>query len=173
MSHLFHYSWLSYSLIWSQILYIYRVQCCWIIHHSLYLNLVPELPLLENRNWLIHLHYSRKEFGICKILLQEELEKSNGMCEYAHYVQVGNNTLSVSLNICWDLLQSNCIEDVIFWDYGFKVLWRNGFTWILLKHFCLIFSLLGPYLEAWREDSGISWIFSDMSHSQSKEHKQH
>lgn len=48
---------------------------------------VPELPVLENRNWLIHLHYSRKEFGICKILLQEELEKSNGMCEYANYVQ--------------------------------------------------------------------------------------
>lgn len=45
---------------------------------------------MENRNWLIHLHYSRKEFGICKILLQEELEKSNGMCEYANYVQVSN-----------------------------------------------------------------------------------
>ncbi|GFG38369.1 hypothetical protein Cfor_03172 [Coptotermes formosanus] len=48
---------------------------------------VPELPLLESRNWLIHLHYSRQEFGICKILLQEELERSNDMCEYANYVQ--------------------------------------------------------------------------------------
>jgi len=56
----------------------------------MFLCLVPELPLLESRNWLIHLHYSRKEFGICKILLQEELERSNGMCEYANYVQVGN-----------------------------------------------------------------------------------
>ncbi|PSN53755.1 Bardet-Biedl syndrome 4 protein [Blattella germanica] len=48
---------------------------------------VPELPLLENRNWLIHLHYTRHEFGICKILIQEELERSNGMCEYATYIQ--------------------------------------------------------------------------------------
>jgi len=50
------------------------------MYWSLSFNLVPELPLPENRNWLIQLHYSRKEFGICKILLQEELEKSNGMC---------------------------------------------------------------------------------------------
>ncbi|KAJ9577928.1 hypothetical protein L9F63_025210, partial [Diploptera punctata] len=48
---------------------------------------ILKLPLLENRNWLIHLHYSRREFGICKILIQEELEKSNGMCEYATYIQ--------------------------------------------------------------------------------------
>jgi hypothetical protein len=64
--------------------------CHIVTFHSYFFNLVPELPVLENRNWLIHLHYSRKEFGICKILLQEELEKSNGMCEYANYIQVGN-----------------------------------------------------------------------------------
>ncbi|KAK7868652.1 hypothetical protein R5R35_006950 [Gryllus longicercus] len=47
---------------------------------------VPECPVLGNRNWLIHLHYARKELGVCKILIQEDLEKSKGMSEYANYV---------------------------------------------------------------------------------------
>ena len=25
----------------------------------------PELPALERRNWLIHLHYVRKEYEVC------------------------------------------------------------------------------------------------------------
>ncbi|XP_047000094.1 Bardet-Biedl syndrome 4 protein isoform X2 [Schistocerca americana] len=48
---------------------------------------VPDCPLIESRNWLIHLHYARKEFGICKILIQEELEKSKGFSEFANYMQ--------------------------------------------------------------------------------------
>lgn len=47
----------------------------------------PELPIFERRNWLIHLHYIRKEFETCKGLVKEQLEESNGMCEYAVYVQ--------------------------------------------------------------------------------------
>lgn len=27
----------------------------------------PELPILERRNWLIHLHYIRKDYDTCKV----------------------------------------------------------------------------------------------------------
>ncbi|XP_071092197.1 BBSome complex member BBS4-like isoform X1 [Haliotis cracherodii] len=47
----------------------------------------PELPVYERRNWLIHLHYVRKEFSTCKSLIKEQLAESGGMCEYAVYVQ--------------------------------------------------------------------------------------
>ena len=47
----------------------------------------PELPIYERRNWLIHLHYIRKDYETCKVLITEQLAESNGMCEYAVYVQ--------------------------------------------------------------------------------------
>ncbi|XP_060081334.1 Bardet-Biedl syndrome 4 protein-like [Ylistrum balloti] len=47
----------------------------------------PELPIFERRNWLIHLHYVRKEYDSCKSLIREQLAESGGMCEYAVYVQ--------------------------------------------------------------------------------------
>ncbi|XP_030831314.1 Bardet-Biedl syndrome 4 protein isoform X2 [Strongylocentrotus purpuratus] len=47
----------------------------------------PELPVFERRNWLIHLHYVRKEFDNSKALIKEQLQESNGLCEYALYVQ--------------------------------------------------------------------------------------
>ncbi|KAI8790259.1 Bardet-Biedl syndrome 4 protein [Biomphalaria glabrata] len=47
----------------------------------------PELPVFERRNWLIHLHYVRKEFDTCKALIREQLSEAGGMCEYAVYVQ--------------------------------------------------------------------------------------
>nr|XP_056721849.1 Bardet-Biedl syndrome 4 protein [Euleptes europaea] len=48
---------------------------------------VPELPILEKRNWLIHLHYIHKDYETCKIAIKEQLQESHGMCEYAIYVQ--------------------------------------------------------------------------------------
>ncbi|XP_030433349.1 Bardet-Biedl syndrome 4 protein isoform X3 [Gopherus evgoodei] len=48
---------------------------------------VPELPILERRNWLIHLHYIRKDYDACKIAIKEQLHETQGMCEYAVYVQ--------------------------------------------------------------------------------------
>lgn len=48
---------------------------------------VPELPVIERRNWLIHLHYVRKEYDACKSLIKEQLAETNGMCEYALYAQ--------------------------------------------------------------------------------------
>ncbi|GFO42972.1 Bardet-Biedl syndrome 4 protein-like, partial [Plakobranchus ocellatus] len=47
----------------------------------------PEIPVFERRNWLIHLHYVRKEFEMCKVLIREQLSEAGGMCEYAVYVQ--------------------------------------------------------------------------------------
>ena len=47
----------------------------------------PELPTLERRNWLIHTHYVRREFEICKTIIRSQLEETHGMCEYANYVQ--------------------------------------------------------------------------------------
>ncbi|XP_066943253.1 Bardet-Biedl syndrome 4 protein-like isoform X2 [Macrobrachium rosenbergii] len=47
----------------------------------------PELQTIERRNWLIHLHYVRKEFELCKQLIREQLDETRGMCEYANYVQ--------------------------------------------------------------------------------------
>ncbi|XP_076365084.1 Bardet-Biedl syndrome 4 isoform X1 [Tachypleus tridentatus] len=47
----------------------------------------PEIPSLERRNWLIHLHYIRKEVDVCKVLIKEQLDETQGMCEYALYVQ--------------------------------------------------------------------------------------
>lgn len=47
----------------------------------------PEIPIFERKNWLIHLHYIRKEYESCKALIKEQLAETNGMCEYAVYVQ--------------------------------------------------------------------------------------
>ncbi|XP_043217717.1 Bardet-Biedl syndrome 4 protein-like isoform X2 [Amphibalanus amphitrite] len=47
----------------------------------------PELNLVERRNWMIHIHFIRKEFDTCKALLKEQLQETNDMCEYACYIQ--------------------------------------------------------------------------------------
>ncbi|WAR11557.1 BBS4-like protein [Mya arenaria] len=47
----------------------------------------PDIPIFERRNWLIHLHYVRKDYEQCKSLIKEQLGESGGMCEYAVYVQ--------------------------------------------------------------------------------------
>nr|CAD7448090.1 unnamed protein product [Timema bartmani] len=46
----------------------------------------PESPLLESRNWLIHIHYCRREFDVCRMYIQEELERSSRMAEYPNYI---------------------------------------------------------------------------------------
>ncbi|KAM8972208.1 BBSome complex member BBS4 [Pelodytes ibericus] len=47
----------------------------------------PELPILERRNWLIHMHYVRKDYETCKAVIKEQLQATEGVCEYAVYVQ--------------------------------------------------------------------------------------
>lgn len=48
---------------------------------------VPELPIIERRNWLIHLHYVKKDYDRCKSIIDEQLAESGGMCEYAVYAK--------------------------------------------------------------------------------------
>jgi hypothetical protein len=51
----------------------------------------PKLPSLDGLNWLLHLHYTRKDFKACKEIIKEQLASSNGMCEYALYVHGWEN----------------------------------------------------------------------------------
>ncbi|XP_026669068.1 Bardet-Biedl syndrome 4 protein isoform X2 [Ceratina calcarata] len=46
----------------------------------------PEIPAIENNNWLLHRHYTRHEYKTCKILIDQELKRSNGHNEYANYL---------------------------------------------------------------------------------------
>ena len=68
----------------------------------------PEIPVFERKNWLIHLHYIRKDFETCKVcsklihhtpkfdtivhclsfqvLIRELLVETDEMCEYGIYV---------------------------------------------------------------------------------------
>nr|XP_031825496.1 Bardet-Biedl syndrome 4 protein homolog isoform X1 [Nomia melanderi]XP_031825497.1 Bardet-Biedl syndrome 4 protein homolog isoform X1 [Nomia melanderi]XP_031825498.1 Bardet-Biedl syndrome 4 protein homolog isoform X1 [Nomia melanderi]XP_031825499.1 Bardet-Biedl syndrome 4 protein homolog isoform X1 [Nomia melanderi]XP_031825500.1 Bardet-Biedl syndrome 4 protein homolog isoform X1 [Nomia melanderi]XP_031825501.1 Bardet-Biedl syndrome 4 protein homolog isoform X1 [Nomia melanderi]XP_03182550 len=47
----------------------------------------PEVPAIESNNWLLHRHYTRHEYKTCKILIDQELSKSNGHNEYANYLK--------------------------------------------------------------------------------------
>ncbi|EFN70730.1 Bardet-Biedl syndrome 4 protein-like protein [Camponotus floridanus] len=46
----------------------------------------PDIAAIENRNWLLHRHYTRHEFSACKLLIEQELMKSDGH-EYASYLK--------------------------------------------------------------------------------------
>jgi hypothetical protein len=52
-----------------------------------------ELKHFASKNWLIHLHYVRREFGTCKTIIHEELQKTNGNLEYANYVLVSRKLI--------------------------------------------------------------------------------
>ncbi|NXL98736.1 BBS4 protein, partial [Tyrannus savana] len=47
----------------------------------------PELPILERKNWLIYLLYVRRDYEECKAVIKEQLQESQGLCEYTVYVQ--------------------------------------------------------------------------------------
>eukprot|EP00794_Sanderia_malayensis_P018662 gene18662-20544_t len=47
----------------------------------------PDIPVLERRNWLIHMHYAMKEYDKCKALISEQINESGDMCEYALFVR--------------------------------------------------------------------------------------
>ncbi|XP_018621181.1 BBSome complex member BBS4 [Scleropages formosus] len=66
----------------------------------------PELPILERRNWLIHLHYIRKDYETCKAIIKEQLQETQGMCEYAIYVQALILRLEGNIQQSLELFQS-------------------------------------------------------------------
>ncbi|OPJ70001.1 Bardet-Biedl syndrome 4 protein [Patagioenas fasciata monilis] len=47
----------------------------------------PELPIPERKNWLIYLLYVHRDYEECKAVIKEQLQESQGLCEYAVYVQ--------------------------------------------------------------------------------------
>uniref|UniRef100_A0A8C1D6J7 BBSome complex member BBS4 n=2 Tax=Cyprinus carpio carpio TaxID=630221 RepID=A0A8C1D6J7_CYPCA len=69
----------------------------------------PELPILERRNWLIHLHYIRKDYETCKAIIKEQLHETQGMCEYAVYVQALIMRLEGKIQQSLELFQSCAI----------------------------------------------------------------
>ncbi|XP_017758735.1 PREDICTED: Bardet-Biedl syndrome 4 protein homolog [Eufriesea mexicana] len=48
---------------------------------------VPEISAIESNNWLLHRHYTRHEYKTCKVLIEQELTRSNGHNEYANYLK--------------------------------------------------------------------------------------
>ncbi|KAK7912681.1 hypothetical protein WMY93_012892 [Mugilogobius chulae] len=69
----------------------------------------PELPIVERRNWLIHQHYIRKDYDTCKTIIKEQLQETNGMCEYAIYVQALILRLEGKIQESLELFQSCAI----------------------------------------------------------------
>lgn len=61
--------------------------------------LVLEIPAIESKNWLLHRHYTRHEYKTCKILINQELTKSNGHNEYANYLKVSRIFISMYRSI--------------------------------------------------------------------------
>ncbi|KAM6979533.1 BBSome complex member BBS4 [Aplochiton taeniatus] len=66
----------------------------------------PDLPILERRNWLIHLHYIRKDYETCKAIIKDQLQETSGMCEYAIYVQALILRLEGKIQQSLELFQS-------------------------------------------------------------------
>ncbi|XP_077375066.1 BBSome complex member BBS4 [Festucalex cinctus] len=69
----------------------------------------PELPIVERRNWLIHQHYIHKDYETCKVIIKEQLQETNGMCEYAIYVQALILRLEGKIQQSLELFQSCAI----------------------------------------------------------------
>uniref|UniRef100_A0A4W6F3D7 BBSome complex member BBS4 n=1 Tax=Lates calcarifer TaxID=8187 RepID=A0A4W6F3D7_LATCA len=74
-----------------------------------FLHPAPELPIVERRNWLIHQHYIRKDYDTCKAIIKEQLQETNGMCEYAIYVQALILRLEGKIQQSLELFQSCAI----------------------------------------------------------------
>ncbi|XP_072484523.1 BBSome complex member BBS4 isoform X2 [Notamacropus eugenii] len=66
----------------------------------------PEFPIVEKQNWLIHLHYIRKDYAACKALIKEQLQETQGLCEYAIYVQALIYRLEGNIQESLELFQS-------------------------------------------------------------------
>ncbi|XP_076979975.1 BBSome complex member BBS4 isoform X3 [Tamandua tetradactyla] len=78
----------------------------------------PEFPILEKQNWLIHLHYIRKDYEACKAVIKEQLQETQGLCEYAIYVQAlifrleGNIQESLELFQTCAVLSPQCADNL-------------------------------------------------------------
>ncbi|XP_040586169.1 Bardet-Biedl syndrome 4 protein isoform X2 [Mesocricetus auratus] len=77
-----------------------------------------EFPVVEKLNWLIHLHYIRKDYEACKAVIKEQLQETQGLCEYAIYVQAlifrleGNIQESLELFQTCAVLSPQCADNL-------------------------------------------------------------
>ncbi|XP_035884116.1 Bardet-Biedl syndrome 4 protein isoform X5 [Phyllostomus discolor] len=77
-----------------------------------------EFPILEKQNWLIHLHYIHKDYEACKAVIKEQLRETQGLCEYALYVQAlifrleGNIQDSLELFQTCAVLSPQCADNL-------------------------------------------------------------
>ncbi|XP_031784339.1 Bardet-Biedl syndrome 4 protein isoform X1 [Nasonia vitripennis] len=46
-----------------------------------------EIPAVESKNWLLHRHYTRHEYRICKALIEKELKEHAERTEYPNYLK--------------------------------------------------------------------------------------
>ncbi|XP_012996875.1 Bardet-Biedl syndrome 4 protein isoform X1 [Cavia porcellus] len=69
----------------------------------------PECPVLEKLNWLLHLHYIRKDYETCQTVIKEQLRETHGLCEYAIYVQALILRLEGNIQESLDLFQKCAI----------------------------------------------------------------
>ena len=69
---------------------------------------VPELPIIERRNWLIHLHYVQKDYDRCKVIIDEQLAESGGMCEYAVYAKGKHKLSTIHIGVSCVLKSFDC-----------------------------------------------------------------
>uniref|UniRef100_A0A8D2KUZ4 Uncharacterized protein n=1 Tax=Varanus komodoensis TaxID=61221 RepID=A0A8D2KUZ4_VARKO len=60
-------------------------------------------------NWLIHLYYIRKDYDLCKIAIKEQLQETQGLCEYAIYVQALIDRLEGRIHESLELFQTCAI----------------------------------------------------------------
>nr|XP_048279873.1 Bardet-Biedl syndrome 4 protein isoform X2 [Myodes glareolus] len=78
----------------------------------------PEFPIVEKQNWLIHLYYIRKDYEACKAVIKEQLQETQGLCEYAIYVQAlifrleGNIQESLELFQTCAVLSPQCADNL-------------------------------------------------------------
>ncbi|NP_001346487.1 Bardet-Biedl syndrome 4 protein homolog isoform 2 [Mus musculus] len=78
----------------------------------------PDFPIVEKQNWLIHLHYIRKDYEACKAVIKEQLQETQGLCEYAIYVQAlifrleGNIQESLELFQTCAVLSPQCADNL-------------------------------------------------------------
>ncbi|XP_066244639.1 Bardet-Biedl syndrome 4 protein isoform X2 [Saccopteryx leptura] len=83
-----------------------------------WLKKAAEFPILEKQNWLIHLHYIRKDYEACKAVIKEQLQETQGLCEYAIYVQAlifrleGNIQESLELFQRCAILNPQCADNL-------------------------------------------------------------
>ncbi|EMP38932.1 Bardet-Biedl syndrome 4 protein [Chelonia mydas] len=114
---------------------------------------VPELPILERRNWLIHLHYICKDYDACKIAIKEQLHETQGMCEYAVYVQALIFRLEGKIQESLELFQTCSILNPQSADNLKQEICHNlGVCYMYLKHFNKAKDQLNDALQLNRHD---------------------